>query len=322
MVLERSSCRYRRATSFTPSSSFRGLRRCARCCRHIRNGTAHRALPASCWPSSTTTSAAPASSAEPLLEPLSDRELAVLRFLPTMMSNADIASEMFVSVNTVKTHLKHVYRKLDVADRRDAIRRARGAAPAQPQPERALTPSAASGRADILGASMSSMSSTSVYRPAVAAYGPADRADRAARRCSAVYILYRLRKPISWIVLATFLAIAMSGPVNLLERHMRRGFAIAIAYLAAAARPGRHRRDRGAAGGARRQQPRRRPARLRHRPPGLGQQEPQAQEVRPGLRHHGQAPEGGGQAARPRPARPPAPSPTSASASSTRSSRR
>ena len=61
----------------------------------------------------------------PLLEPLSERELAVLRFLPTMMSNAEIASEMFVSVNTVKTHLKHVYRKLDVADRRDAVRRAR-----------------------------------------------------------------------------------------------------------------------------------------------------------------------------------------------------
>ena len=47
----------------------------------------------------------------------------------------------------------------------------------------------------------------------------------------AVYILYRLRQPLSWIVLATFLAIAMSGPVNLLERHMRRGFAIAVAYV-------------------------------------------------------------------------------------------
>ncbi len=62
---------------------------------------------------------------DPLLEPLSERELAVLRFLPTMMSNAEIASEMFVSVNTVKTHLKHIYRKLDVSERRDAVRRGR-----------------------------------------------------------------------------------------------------------------------------------------------------------------------------------------------------
>jgi LuxR family maltose regulon positive regulatory protein len=61
----------------------------------------------------------------PLLEPLSERELTVLRYLPTMMSNADIAAEMFVSVNTVKTHLKHVYRKLDVTDRRDCVRRGR-----------------------------------------------------------------------------------------------------------------------------------------------------------------------------------------------------
>jgi LuxR family maltose regulon positive regulatory protein len=61
----------------------------------------------------------------PLLEPLSDRELTVLRYLPTMMSNAEIAAEMYVSVNTVKTHLKHVYRKLDVTDRRDCVRRGR-----------------------------------------------------------------------------------------------------------------------------------------------------------------------------------------------------
>jgi len=64
-------------------------------------------------------------SAQPLLEPLSEREVTVLRFLPTMLSNNEIASEMFVSVNTVKTHLKHVYRKLDVTNRRDAVRRAR-----------------------------------------------------------------------------------------------------------------------------------------------------------------------------------------------------
>ena len=60
-----------------------------------------------------------------LLEPLSAREGEVLRFLPTMMSNADIASELFVSVNTVKTHVKSIYRKLDVTRRQDAVRRAR-----------------------------------------------------------------------------------------------------------------------------------------------------------------------------------------------------
>jgi LuxR family maltose regulon positive regulatory protein len=56
---------------------------------------------------------------------LSVREAAVLRFLPTMMSNGEIAAELFVSVNTVKTHLKSIYRKLDVPDRREAVRRAR-----------------------------------------------------------------------------------------------------------------------------------------------------------------------------------------------------
>jgi len=60
-----------------------------------------------------------------LLEPLSDRETTVLRYLPTALSKAEIASEMFVSVNTVKTHMKNIYRKLDVTDRSHAVRRAR-----------------------------------------------------------------------------------------------------------------------------------------------------------------------------------------------------
>jgi LuxR family transcriptional regulator, maltose regulon positive regulatory protein len=93
--------------------------------RRVDRGTAHRALAAQLLSTLDDSSAAERGAPTTLLEPLSERELAVLRFLPTMMSNAEIAAEMFVSVNTVKTHLKHVYRKLDVADRRDCVRRAR-----------------------------------------------------------------------------------------------------------------------------------------------------------------------------------------------------
>jgi LuxR family transcriptional regulator, maltose regulon positive regulatory protein len=93
--------------------------------RAIERGTSHRALAGELL----AILEGPAGEARPaaaeLLEPLSERELAVLRFLPTMLSNAEIGAEMFVSPNTVKTHLKHIYRKLDVADRREAVRRAR-----------------------------------------------------------------------------------------------------------------------------------------------------------------------------------------------------
>ncbi|WCB95975.1 hypothetical protein DSM104299_04727 [Baekduia alba] len=47
-----------------------------------------------------------------------------------------------------------------------------------------------------------------------------------------LYLIYLLRKPIGWVLTATFIAIALSAPVNRLDRHMRRGFAIAIVYLA------------------------------------------------------------------------------------------
>jgi len=60
-----------------------------------------------------------------LVEPLSERELSVLRYLPSRMSNREIGSELFVSLNTVKSHLKSIYRKLDVDRRDDAVRRAR-----------------------------------------------------------------------------------------------------------------------------------------------------------------------------------------------------
>ena len=46
-----------------------------------------------------------------------------------------------------------------------------------------------------------------------------------------LYLIYLLRKPIGWLLIAMFIAIALSGPVNYLDRHMRRGFAIAIVYF-------------------------------------------------------------------------------------------
>jgi predicted PurR-regulated permease PerM len=46
-----------------------------------------------------------------------------------------------------------------------------------------------------------------------------------------LYVIYLLRKPISWLVIAAFIAIAVAGPVNALSRYMRRGFAIALVYV-------------------------------------------------------------------------------------------
>src|SRR5687767_791959 len=46
-----------------------------------------------------------------------------------------------------------------------------------------------------------------------------------------LYVIWLLRQPIGWLLIATFLAIALSGPVNFLSRFTRRGFAIAIVYL-------------------------------------------------------------------------------------------
>jgi predicted PurR-regulated permease PerM len=47
-----------------------------------------------------------------------------------------------------------------------------------------------------------------------------------------LYVIYLLREPISWLIIAAFLAMALAGPVNFLQRYMRRGFAIALTYFA------------------------------------------------------------------------------------------
>jgi len=59
-----------------------------------------------------------------LIEPLSERELDVLRLLGTELDGPAIARELMVSLNTVRTHTKHIYAKLAVTNRRAAVRRA------------------------------------------------------------------------------------------------------------------------------------------------------------------------------------------------------
>jgi LuxR family transcriptional regulator, maltose regulon positive regulatory protein len=60
-----------------------------------------------------------------VVEPLSEREREVLIHLSGMLSTAEIAAEMYLSVNTVKTHLRSIYRKLSAGHRGEAVRRAR-----------------------------------------------------------------------------------------------------------------------------------------------------------------------------------------------------
>jgi DNA-binding CsgD family transcriptional regulator len=60
-----------------------------------------------------------------LIEPLTDRELEILSYLPSRLTNTELADHFYVSVNTVKTHMAHIYRKLGVANRNEAISRAR-----------------------------------------------------------------------------------------------------------------------------------------------------------------------------------------------------
>jgi LuxR family maltose regulon positive regulatory protein len=61
-----------------------------------------------------------------LVDPLTDRELEVLSYLPSRLTNAELAERCFVSVNTIKTHMAHIYQKLAVPNRSEAITRARG----------------------------------------------------------------------------------------------------------------------------------------------------------------------------------------------------
>jgi LuxR family maltose regulon positive regulatory protein len=91
-----------------------------------RHETAHGALLADVLDVLQGTST-PSADREPLSQPeeLSPSELRVLRYLPTNMTRPEIARELYVSINTVNTHVRNIYAKLGVRGRTSAVQRAR-----------------------------------------------------------------------------------------------------------------------------------------------------------------------------------------------------
>ena len=72
-----------------------------------------------------------------LAEPLTDSEIRILRYLPTHLTAPEIARELSVSVHTVTTHLRHLYAKLGVHRRREAVEQARALGLLAPTPRSA-----------------------------------------------------------------------------------------------------------------------------------------------------------------------------------------
>ena len=92
---------------------------------HRRSRTAHGAVVANILDLLAGGGAAPRGERERLLEPLTESEMRVLRYLPTHLSAPEIGTEIYLSANTVKTHMRHVYEKLGVHSRIEAVGRAR-----------------------------------------------------------------------------------------------------------------------------------------------------------------------------------------------------
>ena len=80
--------------------------------------------------------APPPAGPPPPLEALSGSEIRVLRYLPTNLSGPEIAGELYVSHNTVRTHISHLYAKLGTHTRAEAVARARALGLLAPSPLR------------------------------------------------------------------------------------------------------------------------------------------------------------------------------------------
>jgi LuxR family transcriptional regulator, maltose regulon positive regulatory protein len=105
--------------------------------RHARRRTAHAALVADILGLLAARELAPPPAGPPPpLEPLSDSEIRVLRYLPTNLTGPEIADELYVSYNTVNTHLRHLYAKLGTHRRAEAVARARALGLLAPSPHR------------------------------------------------------------------------------------------------------------------------------------------------------------------------------------------
>ena len=92
---------------------------------HARHRTAHPCLIAEILDLLAGERPAPPAGPQPPLRPLSESEIRVLRYLPTNLSQPEIANELHVSRNTIRTHLTHLYAKLDTHSRTEAVERAR-----------------------------------------------------------------------------------------------------------------------------------------------------------------------------------------------------
>ena len=93
--------------------------------RHRRHGTAHADLIEQILNVLAGQQSDPRLGRPHLREPLSHAEARVLRYLPTKLSAPEIADEMYLSVNTVKTHMRHLYDKLGAHRRHEAVEQAR-----------------------------------------------------------------------------------------------------------------------------------------------------------------------------------------------------